>query len=251
MRPTREEVIEHFKDAEEVECLFNGEIINVKDFTIKGIHEFEGNYWADYSIEKSDNSALLWHDSKGYAKITKPQATHYGNRPDVIDFNKKYDLNFNLGSAVKYLARAGKKQGESKESDLNKALDFIKRELEVIEPETVNAKDGLEVVNWYVTHNGKGLLMWNNGDICTGFWEGVYAEKTWSWYDARNGKPATDKEVKEALIKEAQRRYKVGDIIKWCEGLINVEYFLFKNGKVFVNNESICYDGKGEWAAHA
>lgn len=129
MRPTREEVIEHFKDAEEVECLFNGEIINVKDFSNRGIHEFWGYYWADYSNEKSDNSALLWGDRNGYAKITKPKATHYGSRPDVIDFNKKYDLNFNLGSAVKYLARAGKKQSESKESDLNKALDFINREL--------------------------------------------------------------------------------------------------------------------------
>jgi len=59
------------------------------------------------------------------------QANHYGDRPDVIDFNKKYDLNFKLGSAVKYIARAGKKLGESKEKDLIKAIDCIKRELDV------------------------------------------------------------------------------------------------------------------------
>jgi len=60
----------------------------------------------------------------------RPELNHYGDRPDVIDFNKKYDLNFTLGNAVKYIARAGKKDGESKESDLNKAIDCIKRELE-------------------------------------------------------------------------------------------------------------------------
>jgi len=59
------------------------------------------------------------------------EPNHYGERPDVIDFNTKYDLNFNLGSAVKYIARAGKKSNESKEKDLNKAIDCIKRELDV------------------------------------------------------------------------------------------------------------------------
>ena len=60
----------------------------------------------------------------------RPDIKHYGDRPDVIDFNTKYNLSFTLGSAVKYIARAGKKDGESKESDLSKAIDCIKRELE-------------------------------------------------------------------------------------------------------------------------
>ena len=144
MRPSLKEVEKYFKDALEIECLSNGVIINVNDFTGEGIHEYYGNYWADYT-KPIDDSILLWSKNKEcYAKITKyktePTSTmqHYGNRPDVIDFNKKYDLNFNLGSAVKYLARAGKKQNETKQSDLKKAIDFITRELEVIEPETVS-----------------------------------------------------------------------------------------------------------------
>lgn len=136
MRPTIEEVKEYFKDAEEVVSPISS--VSHK-FTpdSKGVHVFIGNYFIN--IKESHDSCCLWHEEYGYAKITKyktktnaPTATakHYGDRPDVIDFNTKYNLNFNLGSAVKYLARAGKKDGETKEKDLKKALDFITRELE-------------------------------------------------------------------------------------------------------------------------
>jgi len=49
---------------------------------------------------------------------------------DVIDFCNAYDLNFNRGSVVKYAARAGKKDDEIK--DLEKALDFIQREIKYL-----------------------------------------------------------------------------------------------------------------------
>jgi hypothetical protein len=57
---------------------------------------------------------------------------HYdnGNKYDVIDFCKDYNLNFNRGNVVKYIARAGKKEDELK--DLKKALDYINREIEFI-----------------------------------------------------------------------------------------------------------------------
>ncbi len=129
MRPTIEEVKEHFKDAEEVVSLYGRIITHLNDF-----HEFDNCY---YAKDLKGGDRLIWDKEDGYATITKykPNATpstanHYGDRPDVIDFNTKYNLNFNLGSAVKYLARAGKKDGETKEKDLKKALDFITRELE-------------------------------------------------------------------------------------------------------------------------
>jgi len=46
---------------------------------------------------------------------------------DVIDFCKLYNLNFNRGNIVKYLARAGKKDNELQ--DLRKALDYLQREI--------------------------------------------------------------------------------------------------------------------------
>jgi len=54
---------------------------------------------------------------------------HYDTESiDVIDICKLYGLNFNRGNIVKYVCRAGKKDDEVK--DLEKALDYIVRELQ-------------------------------------------------------------------------------------------------------------------------
>ena len=55
---------------------------------------------------------------------------HYENNKgyDVIDFIKDYNINFNRGNVIKYLARAGKKDNELQ--DLRKALDYLQREIE-------------------------------------------------------------------------------------------------------------------------
>lgn len=47
----------------------------------------------------------------------------------TIDVIEAFELNFNLGNVIKYVLRAGKKQGEEKEKDLNKALFYISREI--------------------------------------------------------------------------------------------------------------------------
>lgn len=51
------------------------------------------------------------------------------NGVETIDVIEAFDLNFNLGNVIKYVLRAGKKQGEEKEKDLNKALFYIGREI--------------------------------------------------------------------------------------------------------------------------
>jgi hypothetical protein len=60
---------------------------------------------------------------------------HYENGKgyDVIDFIKDYNLNFNRGNIIKYVCRAGKKDNELK--DLEKAADYLKREIEYIRNE--------------------------------------------------------------------------------------------------------------------
>ena len=45
----------------------------------------------------------------------------------MIDAIEAWNLDFSCGSAVKYLARAGLKPGESKLTDLRKALWFVRR----------------------------------------------------------------------------------------------------------------------------
>ena len=53
---------------------------------------------------------------------------------DVIDVCKILDLNFNRGNVLKYISRAGKKQNELE--DLNKALEYLKREINHIKTKT-------------------------------------------------------------------------------------------------------------------
>jgi len=76
-----------------------------------------------------DDDCFFYH-FKRVVKSEKP--SHYQTDVDfdVIDLCNAYDLNFNRGSVVKYVARAGKKDDEIK--DLEKALDFIQREIKYL-----------------------------------------------------------------------------------------------------------------------
>lgn len=56
--------------------------------------------------------------------------THYQGYVQPIDLINAQDLNFNLGNVVKYVCRAGKKEGENTLSDLEKAKDYINFEIE-------------------------------------------------------------------------------------------------------------------------
>ncbi len=54
---------------------------------------------------------------------------HYGG-DHVQRFIERFNLNFALGNVVKYVSRAGRKRGESKLTDLQKAAWYLGREIE-------------------------------------------------------------------------------------------------------------------------
>lgn len=56
--------------------------------------------------------------------------SHYQGTIQPIDLINAQDLNFNLGNVVKYVCRAGKKQGENILTDLEKAKDYINFEIQ-------------------------------------------------------------------------------------------------------------------------
>lgn len=55
---------------------------------------------------------------------------HYDMDPQPVDVIKAWKLDFCLGNVVKYVARAGKKPGESRDADLNKAMHYLRLDLE-------------------------------------------------------------------------------------------------------------------------
>ena len=64
--------------------------------------------------------------------ISSSTPPHYQGTIQPIDLINAQNLNFNLGNVVKYVCRAGKKQGENILSDLEKAKNYIEFEIERI-----------------------------------------------------------------------------------------------------------------------
>lgn len=52
-----------------------------------------------------------------------------GGNMEASDFIDAFNLNFNLGNVVKYIARAGRKPGENRFEALWKAHNYLIREL--------------------------------------------------------------------------------------------------------------------------
>ena len=58
---------------------------------------------------------------------------HYGGKDnpyEAIKVIEAWDLGFNLGNTVKYISRAGRKDKDKHIQDLEKALFYLKREIE-------------------------------------------------------------------------------------------------------------------------
>ena len=72
--------------------------------------------------------------------------SYYRQRVEVIDFVESYSLNFHRGNAVKYIARAGKKDPEKEVEDLRKAVWYLNREIKRLTGENPNAALISEVI---------------------------------------------------------------------------------------------------------
>ena len=76
---------------------------------------------------------LHLENSPQYRSNEKGPAYYKRGQAEVWDFIRDNNLNFHLGNAVKYIARAGYK--DSKKEDLIKAIHYLENELE----HTINA----------------------------------------------------------------------------------------------------------------
>lgn len=104
-----------------------------------------------------------------------------GNSIEAWDYIKDHDLNFDLGNAVKYITRAGKKGSESKRDDLEKAINYICHELRqeglVCVYGIGNATEPDEVTIWSATSDGNcvaGELHSSDIELCQSKSTGEY-----------------------------------------------------------------------------
>jgi hypothetical protein len=72
-------------------------------------------------------------ESVTYEYVNHPQ--HYGgeNNPyEVIKVIEALEMDFHLGNTFKYIARAGKKGTDKELQDLEKALWYLQRKIELV-----------------------------------------------------------------------------------------------------------------------
>jgi hypothetical protein len=69
-------------------------------------------------------------DSKFYNDLVNHPAHYKTGGVETLDFIEAKDLNYRLGNVVKYVSRAGKKDGSDPVQDLEKAAFYLKREID-------------------------------------------------------------------------------------------------------------------------
>ena len=87
----------------------------------------------DGNSQKTPISESLQQEDCKKRTFVRPSHTtpeHYKLDPEPIVVIKAWDLGFCLGNVIKYIARAGHKAGESRDSDLHKAMEYLRMELE-------------------------------------------------------------------------------------------------------------------------
>ncbi|WP_443095052.1 DUF3310 domain-containing protein [Rothia koreensis] len=71
--------------------------------------------------------------------ISPPHYQGFSNGAEVIDITE--NLNFNRGNAIKYLARAGRKDPTKTLEDLEKGAWYVAREVERVKREIGNSQE--------------------------------------------------------------------------------------------------------------
>ena len=72
-------------------------------------------------------------------QMTKQSPNHYQRgQIEVWDFISDQNLDYFLGNAIKYICRAGFKDGESRIDDLSKAITYLTKALELTTSTTIN-----------------------------------------------------------------------------------------------------------------
>jgi hypothetical protein len=59
--------------------------------------------------------------------VNRPK--HYQSAVEPIDAIEAWELGYHLGNALKYISRAGKKEGNTEVQDIRKAIWYLERHL--------------------------------------------------------------------------------------------------------------------------
>lgn len=92
-----------------------------------------------YSGEDDNQSIKFYLNGKEFINEKDPvnHPSHYNTgKIEVIEFIEDQKFSYHRGNAIKYLARAGRKDKDKTTQDLEKAMWYIAREIELLSDET-------------------------------------------------------------------------------------------------------------------
>lgn len=116
------------EDAERVKRLMESRTVSVG---YKPLAEFERLTPAEQQEVTKSVQEVLGGDKPVADKVNHP--THYNTgKIEVIEFIEDQHLGFNLGNALKYISRAGKKDPAKTVEDLEKAIWYARREIALL-----------------------------------------------------------------------------------------------------------------------
>ena len=106
---------------------------------VRGMQQFKGKVVTicrlldDKYFIREDTSEYAWTNEmlEGIANDAIKPDYYQFHGYDVFDIAKHFELDYPLGSALKYLLRAGHKDPAKKVEDLNKCIKCIKRHIEL------------------------------------------------------------------------------------------------------------------------
>lgn len=119
--PTLKGKLKKFQEATAVELKLPKDML----FPEKDVFEKPAadNVWDSLSEDKDKYNDIIGHPN------------HYcqGRKYEPKDVIRDWELNFNLGNAVKYISRNGRKEGNSSLQDLKKARQYLDFEIAYLE----------------------------------------------------------------------------------------------------------------------
>lgn len=114
----------HGPDGIELHDVFGKSVV----YRIDNLEEFRHSIRMQVSLPRGGDEPGATHSD---SKVDHP--AHYGGKDnpyEAIRVIRAWRLGFALGNAVKYIARAGKKSGESAVDDLRKAVWYLQNEID-------------------------------------------------------------------------------------------------------------------------
>jgi len=86
------------------------------------------DYESSCEVNKCGGNYNLWKPIRSVDNINHPPHYTFG-KIEPLDIIEDWKLNYHLGNALKYIARAGRKDPDKKVEDLKKAVFYLEREI--------------------------------------------------------------------------------------------------------------------------